>query len=198
MRAVLRCGDTGSARWTPCLADTPRRSAGQYGACPALDTAPGATPLPRHQEAAGRGDPTGLCTGTKVAIQRGGPPAPARGHQPRGPYLWRSSASWPGRGSAKGLVQAPALRRDDVHPLAARSSRCTPWSGLTAGGYMVGGGGHGAGVEGLHLVGAKAVRLSHSARFIMSSSLVPGWAAMKYGIRNCFAGLGAELVEQLP
>ncbi len=27
---------------------------------------------------------------------------------------------------------------------------------------------------------------SHSARFIMSSSVVPGCAAMKYGIRNCF------------
>jgi hypothetical protein len=30
------------------------------------------------------------------------------------------------------------------------------------------------------------------ARFIMSSSLVPGWAAMKYGIRYCFLPASAE------
>ena len=39
--------------------------------------------------------------------------------------------------------------------------------------------------------------LSHSARFIMSSSLVPGCAAMKYGIRYCFLPASCRvLVEQ--
>jgi len=56
---------------------------------PEMATAPGATPIARHREAAGRGDPAGACTGTKAAIQRGGPPAPARVTAARGPYLRR-------------------------------------------------------------------------------------------------------------
>jgi hypothetical protein len=38
---------------------------------------------------------------------------------------------------------------------------------------------------------------SHSARFIMSSSLVPGCAAMKYGIRYCFLPASADAASNI-